>query len=98
MSHKQRIKRLEAHFGADCQSHQAVIVYREINDVATWQAVTENKLEGTDIEPRLCPRCGEALPLIVVPRKLSIEEWTQRAETWRTPQLKGNSYESSITH
>lgn len=97
MSHKQRIKRLEDHFGADCQQHQAVIVYREVSDVATWQAVTGNELEGTGIDPQLCPRCGESLPLIVVPPKLSVEEWTRRAEAWCTPQTtKGVSHESSI--
>lgn len=98
MSFKQRIKRLEEHIGTDCEQHQAVIVYAEIKDVVTWQAVTNNNLASTDIESQLCPHCGATLPLIVVPPKLSVEEWTAQAEVWRATGMKGNSHESTIAN
>jgi hypothetical protein len=89
MSYKQRIKRLEEHLGTDCQNHQAVIVYRSINDVGTWQAVKDNHLANTGVAPQFCPRCGAELPLLVFPPKLSVEEWTAQAEVWHAADMRG---------
>ncbi len=39
----------------------------------------------------LCPHCAQRVPVVIVPEKLTFEEWAERAASW-SMRGKGNEH------